>query len=277
MKYFLCIFIFISFSLFSREEKHELCICSIFQNDARFLKEWIDFHRKQGVDHFYLYNNNSTDNPKKVLQPYINARIVTLINWNLKYSDYCDWNTIQCQSYLDCVRKIQNKCVWCAFLDTDEFLFNPDGENLKTVLKDFKKFSGVIVNWVHYGSSGVEHCEFILNSLVMRAKMDFSFNSHVKTICRPKHVLDCRNPHWFIYKMNHYHVDENMKYVGEPTKKIHSVEKLRINHYWSRDMDFFLNVKLPRRNKWTTSTEDCLKMEGQMNDIYDPILSTRPW
>lgn len=34
--------------------QHELSICALFQNDAKWLPEWIDFHQKQGVSHFWL-------------------------------------------------------------------------------------------------------------------------------------------------------------------------------------------------------------------------------
>ena len=37
-------------------KKHQLSICAIFKNEAKFLKEWIEYHRLVGVDHFYLYD-----------------------------------------------------------------------------------------------------------------------------------------------------------------------------------------------------------------------------
>ena len=38
-----------------------LAVGAIFQNEARYLREWIEFHRRQGVERFYLYENNSSD------------------------------------------------------------------------------------------------------------------------------------------------------------------------------------------------------------------------
>lgn len=42
----------------------------MFYNEAKFLKEWLDYHLVIGVGHFYLYNNNSTDDymPVSVLE-----------------------------------------------------------------------------------------------------------------------------------------------------------------------------------------------------------------
>lgn len=45
-----------------RKLKYRISLCLIFNNEAPFLKEWLDYHIVVGIDHFYLYNNNSTDN-----------------------------------------------------------------------------------------------------------------------------------------------------------------------------------------------------------------------
>src|SRR5690349_10881004 len=100
-------------------EGYELSICAIFQNDARYLKEWIEFHRIQGVEHFYLYDNLSTDNPEITLSKYIEDDIVTLIPWPRVYDEAQggQWNSVQCGSYLDCLSKYGEESKWIAFLD----------------------------------------------------------------------------------------------------------------------------------------------------------------
>lgn len=52
-----------------RVMKYRVSLCLIFKNEAPFLKEWLDYHLTIGVDHFYLYNNNSDDDFKRVLRP----------------------------------------------------------------------------------------------------------------------------------------------------------------------------------------------------------------
>lgn len=42
--------------------KHDyLSIGAIFKDEAPYLAEWIEFHRLVGVEHFFLYDNLSTD------------------------------------------------------------------------------------------------------------------------------------------------------------------------------------------------------------------------
>lgn len=75
----------ISFLLFfgcSSEKPPRLAICAIFKNEAPWLKEWLVYHRTiLKVDRFYLYNNQSTDHYKEILQPFIEEGLVELVQW----------------------------------------------------------------------------------------------------------------------------------------------------------------------------------------------------
>ena len=62
-------------------KKYNLSVCAIFKNESKNLREWIEYHQLVGVDHFYLYENGSTDSFLKVLRPYINKKIVTVVPW----------------------------------------------------------------------------------------------------------------------------------------------------------------------------------------------------
>jgi hypothetical protein len=262
-KNILMLLVFLSFfySLYSRTPKYELAICTIFRDDAKYLPEWIEFHRKQGVEHFYLYDNLSLDNPKAFLKFYINKGIVTLYKWPYECSNNDDWVPIQCGAYMHCVKK-HRSCKWIAFLDTDEFLFCPDKKDLRVFLKDFIQYGSVSAYWRMYGTSNrnIPEDAKLLDCLVYRAKDSNRAHSIFKTIAQPRFVENIVNPHYVILT----HGKINLQF---------EVDKLRINHYWSRDLDFFYNVKLARRDKWYNARETHLKMESEMNEIYDPILA----
>ena len=34
---------------------YDLAVAAIFKDEARYLKEWLDYHLLAGVEHFYLY------------------------------------------------------------------------------------------------------------------------------------------------------------------------------------------------------------------------------
>lgn len=51
----------------------QLAVCAIFKNEARYLAEWVTFHRLMGVQHFSLYNNGSADDWVRELIPELDA------------------------------------------------------------------------------------------------------------------------------------------------------------------------------------------------------------
>lgn len=245
---------------------HELSICTMFKDDSKYLPEWIEFHEKRGVEHFYLYNNGSKDNPEGILKPYIERDLVTLIDWNYSHEDQGIWNAIQVNANMDCVYRIRETDKWCAFIDTDEFLFSPLMNDLREVLKNYETNSGIMVYWRCYGTSGISKVpdnEKMLNVLTHRGSDDNPWNKFHKSVMQPKYVNRCPDPHNFF-----------CDYIDRLDMK-NSVEILRINHYWSRDMDFFRNIKIPRSIKWHPHVEDYLSLERTFNEIYDPILSDK--
>ena len=78
---FSCILCFFSSFVLGEEKKFFLSICTVFKDEAPYLKEWIEYHKLLGVEHFRLYNNDSIDNYQEVLRPYIEKGEVTLIDW----------------------------------------------------------------------------------------------------------------------------------------------------------------------------------------------------
>mgnify|MGYP002617198365 CR=1 FL=1 len=86
------------------ERQYKVSIGAIFKNEALYLKEWIEFHRIVGVEHFYLYNNNSDDNYREVLEPYIKRNIVTLVDWPK--------NQAQIEAYKDCISMQKKRAGW---------------------------------------------------------------------------------------------------------------------------------------------------------------------
>lgn len=255
-------------------DSKRLAICCIFRDEAKYLPEWIEFHEAQGVEHFFLYNNLSTDNYLNILQPWVISGMVETIEWPFECKNVDDWIPIQIAAYMDGIERAKDY-QWCAFLDADEFLFSLDFRPLPEVLKDYKNFPAVVVNWVMYGTSQVKKIpdnHRITDYLVFRSVLDYPGNTHIKTIACPRLVKGCVNPHFFYYKWNLLACDENLIPHNSGCYNPVSVYKLRINHYWSRDRDFFYNVKLKRRNKWYQNNSNDIRSEMEMNVEYDPIL-----
>src|SRR5262249_59468593 len=107
-----------------------LAICAIFRDEARYLAEWVSFHRIQGVERFYLYDNRSTDDWRSQLAPEIAAGGVEVQDWPLVPG--------QGPAATDCIGRHRSGTRWIAFIDIDEFLFSPTGRPLPEVLRRFR-------------------------------------------------------------------------------------------------------------------------------------------
>lgn len=130
-------------------KKYNVVICAIFKNEALYLREWLEYNLIIGVEHFYLYNNNSDDDYKRVLKPYIDSGKVTLIEFPLEHA--------QIKAYRDCIMKFKNQAKWIGFLDIDEFVVPIRDNNIKDFLKDFGNRPSVKLYWKVFGTSGIIH------------------------------------------------------------------------------------------------------------------------
>ncbi|MBQ6975183.1 MAG: glycosyltransferase family 2 protein [Selenomonadaceae bacterium] len=44
---------------------YDLVVVTIVRDEAPYIKEWIDYHLLAGVNHFLIYDNESSDNLKE--------------------------------------------------------------------------------------------------------------------------------------------------------------------------------------------------------------------
>ncbi len=258
--------------------KYDLSVCAIFQNEDRFLKEWIDYHRSVGVKHFWLYNNNSTDNFRDVLKPYIKSGVVELIEWpsNQEENDFTHFSyTVQPGAYNDALDRSIGLTKWLAIIDTDEFIVPVCSKKIINVLeKYFSNASGVCINWQCYGTSNlkvIEKDELMIEMLLYKLPSNHPKNLYYKSIVQPLDIKKCLNPHFCEYLPGHWHVNTNDEKIGNLNNGIF-LDKLRINHYWTRDEYFLHHVKVPRHEKWGGKKEVILEMANEMNQEFDDCI-----
>lgn len=131
----------------NNDAKYNVSLCAIFKDEGPYLKEWIEFHKIVGVEHFYLYNNKSNDNYLEVLTPYIKEGLVTLKDWPKPQS--------QMEAYDDFSKTDMKESKWVGFIDIDEFVVPKKDKNIYSFLKNFENRSAVIIYWKYFGTSGL--------------------------------------------------------------------------------------------------------------------------
>ena len=230
-------------------ERKGFALVLIVKNEAPYVEEWINFHEKQGVCHFIIYDNESTDNLHDVLLPYIESDKVSYHRFKGKLP--------QNEAYNSAMAEYGKKFKYIGVIDADEFLFvrsnfslrGGGGYNLFDFVDKFmtehKNAGGIGVNWLIFGSNHFEKKPEggVLKNFTMCAEKDFPINRHIKTICDPLKVLAWRNPHYPFYRKGFQNLDENGNPIDEAfTNEVH-FEKIRINHYYSKSKEEFIAKK----------------------------------
>ena len=227
-----------------------LSLCAIFQDEALYLKEWIEFYKLMGVEHFYLYNNQSRDNYYEVLEPYIRSGELELFEWPIT-----SFGRNQCYCYSHAIRLAKGKTRWLIIADTDEFMFPLQHETITDFLKEYEHpwAGGVVVSWRCYGTS---HLSCLPPGGLLTELLTFRSEDHselVKSIVKPHRVQDMINPHWALYKPGFYAYDENWNHIVHHCNPRSPASRIRCNHYYTRDEHFFYNIKTPRGLKGNRS------------------------
>lgn len=129
-----------------KTSSHEgyLAVVAIFRDEAPYLKEWLDFHLKAGVDHFFLFNHSSVDNFREILSEYPTK--VTLR----------DWAGRQPAAYQRAVIDYGIGYRWMMFIDVDEFVFPSDLGTLPEVLKGMEREDLILLPWRVFGTGGID-------------------------------------------------------------------------------------------------------------------------
>ncbi len=258
-----------------RGKKYNLSICAIFKNEKRYLKEWIEYHRLVGVDHFYLYDNNSVDRPNTVLQPYIKAGIVTLIAWPdalQKNNDEIWALSTQVSAYENATKfRALNQTKWLVIIDIDEYLLPANAEKLTDILDHYDRYPGVILSRDFYDVSRVDQIskkKLLIENLnkVGEPEEENIWRDVEKTIFKPEL---CETFTWPPFK---YEFKNSQLAV-----RVNKYE-MRINNYINRNMGFTdiakLKEKLRVNQKAFTNEEleDLLErgyeIEDQERTIY---------
>jgi hypothetical protein len=211
-------------------------MCALFRNGARYLAEWIEFHMLVGAERFFLYDNESEDDPLDVLAPYLEEGVAVLHEWPGSATDsYFALNLLQVSAYEHCISTHGAEARWLAIIDTDEFLFSPTGHTLPEVLRGYEQHPGVGVSRAWMGTSGHETRPegLLLANFSTRLYLPEP-NRSVKSIVDPSRVAHRVNEHWFEYKDGTPTVDEHHQPLPSWTRPELTFDVLRINHYFSK-------------------------------------------
>ena len=91
-----------------RRPKYRICAMTQVRDASKFVPDWVRYHRRIGIDHFYIFDNNSSE-------PYLQDPDVEYISF--------PWKKSQFQALTYGVHMVRSRCQWLAVFDVDEFIY----------------------------------------------------------------------------------------------------------------------------------------------------------
>lgn len=257
--------------------KYRLAIGSIFKNESWNLKEWLEHYLREGVEHFYLIDNGSTDNYEEILKPYIEQNIVTLFKDSRRHVQERVYNTL--------IKPIAKKeTEWLIICDLDEFIYSRKQypriiDYLNSLSKDV---SIVILVWKMFGSSGfIKHPNSIVQNMTKRKLYngqgttclgihDPSFN-YTKNIMRIKNIEHIKIHNTQTIKGIFIQSDGKRQMKNRILQEINERKlqdwALHLNHYAIQSKDFFDTVKKTRKSAAVARNDN--KRDDNYFKLYD--------
>ncbi len=222
--------------MFKRKYPLYLTICAIAKNEGRYLQEWIEYHKMLGVEKFYIYDNESTDNTREVLQSYVDSGLVEYI--------FFPGKKMQLKAYSNCVKKHKHHTRYMSFLDIDEFIVPIKHKTIPDYMESLGKFSGVQINWIVYGSSGAKKRTdgFVIERFRNHSLPDENVNHHIKSIVNPRLVLRFFSAHRPVILGRYVDANGN-RAKGSFWDRSPVTEQVRINHYAIKSYEEFLEKR----------------------------------
>ena len=244
--------------------EHYLAVVVIAKNEGPYFKEWLDWHISQGVERFYVYDNESTDETREVLKPYIDKGIVD-------YTYFPGYRK-QLAAYDDCLKKHRYDTRWLAVIDMDEFIVPLRNKSIPDYLRDLEEFPVVDINWLCYGISGQKEKlpGGVMERFKYHSKPEHPLNKHVKSILNPQRIYGMIGCHEAA-RINGKAADSNgnkVKISWRDRLPVH--DKIKINHYAVRSYEEFIEKKgRGRASGPVRQLEDEYFHEYDLNDVCD--------
>jgi glycosyltransferase involved in cell wall biosynthesis len=235
-----------------------LSVLSTFKNETMNLKIWLEHYIWQGVEHFYLIDNGSTDNPLEILQEYIDKNIVSYFYLPEKHNQVKNYRKIFDEE------KLKETTEWLIVCDLDEFFYGVDNKLITKIKSLNNFFDYILCNWEMFGSDGLIEQPFDIRTSITHC--DKKLWKETKYIFKPKKIKNssCICIH---YLLNH----------DIPKSRTRIANKLiKLNHYPIQSLEFFKKTKMNRgdaSNKKTDNIRDMTYFEKyDFRNINNEIL-----
>jgi len=225
---------------------YNLSVLTMFKNESMIIKNWIEHYLTEGIDHFYLIDNGSTDDYWDKIKKY--EKYITLV----KDPTRLEKGT---QTYLYnkiYLNKVKKETKWLIICDVDEYIYSRNGylKIINVLNKLPENIEKIWLPWKIFGSNGnIKQPDNIIKSFTKR-KIDYSNNKGFgKTICKTQNLnnFGCCGHIVSLSKNNICYTSngenwDNFNFTNENCNKLN----LHLNHYMVMSEEYYLKIKCTR-------------------------------
>lgn len=204
------------------------------KNEARFLPEWLAHHLNLGVEHFYIYDNHSTDELAAAIEPFETRGLVSVV----------DWPTVPVSpgSHDDFLERFGPQTRWCLFIDADEFIVERTDGAFSRLLAEHEDWPAIAFNSWYFGTAGHETIPRGLVTEQFRLA-EARYNHHVKVVAQPRAIAAYRNPHNFWYsRWRLARTPDGRRVMGTFVEAVGEPEVV-VHHYLNRSREDYENKR----------------------------------
>ena len=159
-------------------KKIKISLCTMGRKENLYIKEFVEYYFKLGIDHIFIYDDNepNTEKISDALGSKYNNKITIYENIKERIND-------QPTAFTDCYQKNLKKYDWFLMVDMDEYLYIVNN-TLKNYLSNqiFNKCDFIIFHWVTPNDNNLVYYD--RRPLFKRFKGPYKKSKYIKSIIR---------------------------------------------------------------------------------------------
>ena len=238
--------------------KYYLSLCCIIKNE-KYLEEFIMYHHIQGVEHFYIYDNESSPSIKNRLNSFYFKKLCTIIDFPGKYQ--------QMPAYKHFLNNFKNDTKWVCIIDGDEYILGKKHNSIRDIVMQYENYHCIAINWVMFGSSFYENIQdgFLTD---MYRYCSNTQDKHIKNLIQTQYIEDIINPHYITMKDKSKYVNLNCNIIEGPFNYEETTHIAQINHYLMQSTE----DRLIKYNRGNADSDLRIFLHEEHHELYNDII-----
>ncbi len=216
-------------------------ICLIIKDENDYINEWLNHHINIGFQHFYIYDNGSKIPVKKT----VDKNYLSYCTF-IDFSNEVKW--IQEKCYHHALKTWRGFTKWLAFIDTDEFIYLKNSNNINDFLKEYEEFDGIYMKWIMFNANGL-----VKKDCQPQQERFTEISNYIPDGPIGKSIIQTEK----VYNMDYHFprgargsfkmVDSDKNIVESDQVRTMPTDKIVVNHYFTRSYEEWME-KIKRKS-----------------------------